>query len=356
MSEQSVGFASNLSQSQIQSDENGTKSVDSKSTEEFAGITEPTPFEDHIAHTRMIKKPARISKRFGFFDEVKQKSLLRTTGIRNNQLLYLTASQNILEYGAVKKSADVIMQKHRLEESPEFKRQKYEFVQEKLSQNRNPNVINILKDIASESVSPIQALKNRLKSEYNRFIESSIMGQIEKQQQTQTVETVKDADEKQVVTKPGDEWNFLTELDDNNRKQTATNEQMELIDLKMKMMFNEHLEKCDSRTSSRTTLLSESLDFGARVYNDADVSLNETRVKLKSIKSGDMQIALIDSDLSEPVNGLQMMLNEIKQVYLPTFQPELHQVCQYGKSYELVKLLTNVRICPFFLTELVQKL
>jgi hypothetical protein len=316
------------------SHDNGTKSIDSKSTAEELPFG-ATPFQDHVTVNRLSNKPVRISKNFGLWDEEKQKAMFKKTGLRNNQLLYLTASENILEYDTMNQSADVILKKRRFEDSPEFKKQKFDSIKDKLNQNRNPNVTNILKDIANETESPVQALKNKLLNEYNRFIEASTMNYTRPQSKK---------NDKPVGNKEPDserlEWTFLTQVDD--QKKPMSDEQMDLIALKMKMMFNERLERSDSRTSSRATLVSENIDFER---NNNERSLSEIHNKLDSIDSAaDMQIALISTDPNEPAQQLRTMLNEIEQIYLPTFQPQLHQICQYGKSYDLVKLITNVRI------------
>ena len=68
-----------------------------------------------------------------------------------------------------------------------------------------------------------------------------------------------------------------------------------------------------------------------------------------------MQVALVNdeltvtSDAQQSVIRLKKMIDSIKRIDLPTFQTELHQVCQYGGDSQLLKFYPKVLIYYLFI-------
>ncbi len=54
--------------------------------------------------------------------------------------------------------------------------------------------------------------------------------------------------------------------------------------------------------------------------------------------SKNWQVAVVNDEKNETVVKLNKILESIKRIDLPKFQPELHQICQYGSDPELLGL------------------
>ena len=67
-------------------------------------------------------------------------------------------------------------------------------------------------------------------------------------------------------------------------------------------------------------------------------------IEKKSSKN--LQVAVVDDEKNSEVIKLNKMIAHIKRIDLPKFQPELHQICQYGSDVKLLDLYSDV--CVFF--------
>jgi hypothetical protein len=213
----------------------------------------------------------------------------------NNDLVFLNKNSTLTNYNT--KQNEITKTNNQLKETKLLNDKKKQQIEPKLYGIRNLNIDNLVRDIKSRSSVTSETLKEDLKNEFDHFITTKV-------QQSQ-----------QILKKQMNKKCLLTELDndddDDDDDPAEEEEEEEEINLKLTEPKKENVKSLTQNNSSRALVLIAQDD-------------NENS-KSKTI-------------------SLNKMMESLKRIDCPKFQPELLQVCQYGQNFELLKFYTDVII------------
>jgi hypothetical protein len=249
----------------------------------------------------------------------------------DNDLIFLDQKARILKKEDKAREYELIIEQHRYLNSDEYAKEKFKRVKAKISEHRNPNVENIIKDIRPDYK---KTLEYSLRNEFNNFIDNSVK---------KSAHIVRSVLEKQQETK-------LNSNDINNHvenifiTQETDKEVTEIIrkDQTEKTITSDSFNKLP-------TLVEPKVD---PTKNLKSTPRNKTPNKscIESEKSN-LQLALLTNyeDEDSELNGdksslikLKKIVDTIKRVDLPSFQPEFHQICQYANDSDVLQFYQKV--------------
>lgn len=349
---------------------------------------------DECVKLNIFKKP--IEQQETDFDWNSINERITRLNVPDESLVYLTENQNVLESYVLQKEFEQLLLEKKMKESNSFRKKKFESVKTKLYENRNPNIQNLLKDLVKK---PAESSANKLKDEYKSDIDTlfkasrdkesrqtlkssqsdfktsreskkisreskKISRDSKKPEKTMSIlETQEDNKHEDVfmtesddlkISKPGTRSTLTTTMTSADKKFEATN-----FELKYKHLLkgNDSDDSESESTGSTMDLMKEvnrEIGISEEIEKKEKIKIEEkTPERLPSLTPLDpkkvareMQIAIFNTEnpTETSFNRLNQQLDEIKQIYMPSFQNEFHQVCQYGSDAEIVKLITEVKI------------
>jgi hypothetical protein len=352
-------------------------------------------FTDNVSHTyhdkdNIDKSPTpRTNSNLGFDDCVKlnifkknnkgdvnwdvSKTLSsRKHAIPDNSLVFLTQSNQLLDSFSLKLKFDNDSDK-KLKDLDDLKKKKYENIKSKVNENRNPNIKNLLKStIIKKSVDVVVESKiKKLQQDYKQELDNIFSNNDTKSESPCSTPKCKSLLlEDSVIFEDGIQNDkkeehvfFLTENNNDNKikdnlstddsDESSVDKKIEPMDFEAKY---KHLLTEDSnlttKTSSTEILMQDEEEVNLHDSDkDSKKTLKKMDLKLPVIQpvdkekvARDMRLTLFNSiNTSESsLNRLNVRLDEIKQIHLPSFQAQFHQVCQYGDDSRIVKLVTEV--------------
>ena len=324
--------------------------------------------------------------------------------IPDTSLLFLTKNNELLNSFDLKLKFDDILAEKKLKESKDFKKTKYENVVKKLNENRNPNIKNLLKDLTK---TPIESTIKKLQEGYNSEIDNVFTSQVESlvksasrgstkltssgskkssilesssifENKIQEIDKVDETEhgifmteagikeeeeqqedevenEKVVINEDKDEVNSNGFSDDYSNSDTDD----EPIDKNVMANFEEkyaHLLSDDTGSETKSSSTDE-------LMQDEERTTEKGSKKTKKSKKTDvtpilppiidhehiareMRLTLFNSinPSESSLNHFNSKLDDMRQIHLPSFQAQFHQVCQYGDDSRIVKLITQVKL------------
>lgn len=199
---------------------------------------------------------------------------------------------------------------------------KFDIYNTKLYETQNPNIDYLLKDIGSQS--KINQLQDQLKNEFDEFLSFSIENSKFSVRNT----LIKDhMNHKDSNIENRNEWNFLTQ---------------ETMDGDESMRFINQKSETHKTLENKIEKLKPS-DKNTEVNKINKQAIIDCKLKNETT----MQIALTENNRDENLNNtslikLNKIIEGIKRIDLPKFQPELHQICQYVSDSEILKVYPEV--------------
>lgn len=195
-------------------------------------------------------------------------------------------------------------------------------IKSKLHLTRNPNIQNLLQDVRTKS--SISKLQEDLKNEFDLFLNASF-------------------NQPKLSKKPG--WNFLTLGEYNSEENESITKRSTEIKLK-EVNINSQRNQVAIPASNTT----KPIPVTNRISNKTPTKTAQSKIDSENaIKKteiiSNMQVALIENKTdgkNKPIIELNKMLESIKRIDLPKFQPELLQICQYGGDAQLFKFYPQV--------------
>jgi hypothetical protein len=240
---------------------------------------------------------------------------------KETSFLFLDKDEKITKYEEKQAEYEKILQNYRTAHSAEAIKEKFEHVKSKIHDNRNENIENLIKDVKSKN--NLEMMQSKLKSEFDLFLNDSVNNSTQKIKDL----SISILDKTNLNTKNNlnlnldftAKWNFLTQDPSENLHEIDEENKNDKSDRKN----NESNNK--SRLSNRPT---------SKTKNS---SRNTNNKHIDTANHNNMQIALIEDFNEENYKNsssikLKKMLDHIKRIDLPKFQPELHQICK-SKSY-----------------------
>ncbi len=194
---------------------------------------------------------------------------------------------------------------------------KFKSVKAKIYDNRNPNLQNLLKDTQPDYK---KSLEDTMKSEFNVFIDKSI---------TQSTDAVRfmsvrgeePAVDNVFITQEADKE--IADIMEKDEKKTEREKTVKLPKLVSETPKDKSVAPSRHKSRSRLPLTESNLDtLQLALIESENKALLESGGKVKE-----------DSSLIK----LKMLIETIKKIDLPTFQPEFHQMCQYGTETEILQ-------------------
>ena len=317
------------------------------------------------------------------------KDVINFSSIPDSSLLFLTKNNELLNSFDLKLKFDDLIAEKKLKESNDYKKKKYENVSAKLNENRNPNIKNLLKDLTKK---PVELTIKKLQKGYNMELDEVFNNHDESLKDSKIASSTS---KKSILLE--DSSTFENKIQENNENNLETEDGIFLTDAKVIEEENEEendddddKEEVDSDGYSGNYsnsdddkdaknnlknfeekyahLLTEDSDLTTHSSSTAELVQDET-VKLSSDKESrktkrskktdempvlplidhdkvarDMRLTLFNSiqPSESSMNHLNSKLNDLKQIHLPSFQAQFHQVCQYGDDSRIVKLITQV--------------
>jgi hypothetical protein len=329
-------------------------------------------------------------------------NLITLNSIQDTSLLFLTKNNELLNSFDLKLKFDDIVAEKKLKESKDYKKTKYENVLKKLNENRNPNIKNLLKDLTK---APVESTIKKLQEGYNNEIDNVFNNQVEsliKSASRGSAKLASSGSKKSSILESSSLFeNKITEIekvDENEDEIFLTDgnikEEREDDDDKEDEIRNETEEENDDVNSNGFSddysdsdkddepadknilanfeekyahLLSEDAASETKSSSTDELMQDEDRLtgtgskKTKKSKKTDetpilppiidneqiareMRLTLFNSinPSESSMNHLNSRLNDMRQIHLPSFQAQFHQVCQYGDDSRIVKLITQV--------------
>jgi hypothetical protein len=237
----------------------------------------------------------------------------------SNDLIFMKENSTLINLRDKNQEYEQFLSEQRYLNSQTHANHKFQSVKTKIYENRNPNLQNLLKDTRPDYK---KSLEDTMKSEFNIFIDKSI-SQSADAVRCFSVKGQENAGEEQAVDNI-----FITQEAD---KEIA--EIMEKTDAPRKEPVK--LPKLVSETpkdkNANTSLKSNSkLPLTESNLDKLQVALIETENKALLELGGENKE---DSSLAR----LKKLVETIKKIDLPKFQPEFHQICQYGTNAEILQ-------------------
>ena len=318
--------------------------------------------------------------------------LRNSNTIPDNSLVYLTQSNQLLNSFDMKLKFDSLIAEKKLKNSFDAKKMRYEKVKERLNENRNPNIGNLLKDLIK---TPAQSTIQKLREDYNSELGNILSSNVESLPYTESRDSAKlmsreskktiiledSAIFEQKIQEESNEDNFfITENQQENLVEDIANDDChDDIDEKPQkspssslLLLSDDENEENKFTSTNfeekyAHLLSETSDLTTKSSSTIELMNDEVKVSDKTSKktskskkkeipvpvlppidhekiARDMRITLFNSihPSESSLIRFNSKLDNIKQIHLPTFQGQFHQVCQYGDDSRIVKLITEV--------------
>ncbi len=253
---------------------------------------EPAPeFRDYFGK-KQLKQSLKL-------DIGKEKSKL-------DELLYLRKNFSVMNSTEHKTKLQTELEQKRddLKFQEDKKTSQFDIFNNRVYSERNPAINNLTADVRKEP--GLSQLQDELKKEFDMFLTTAL---------TKTTESLRS------ISRPG------SDLLKNNECVFLTQENEEIFDGPDEEL--ENLEKSEQKKSKNIRL---------RKNNNNSYPENSQIAIIEKPSSNSWQVAVVDEEKSESVLKLKKILENIKKIDLPKFQPELHQICQYGSDVELLQL------------------
>ena len=244
-----------------------------------------------------------------------------------NDLIYLKKNWAMIDSKQKKSEIDTSLKQKR-DELTQLTNQKsstFDVFNKRVYEIRNPVVNDLIKDVRTNS--GINQLADDLKREFDMFLTTTL---------TTTNESFKKFGKSEHLNnmKPTDSWTFLT--------QNEACEKPNYLEIFNNESFSEennlHMAKRDKFLTSRN---SSKILSGKTSHN----KISKLQ-KLSENGNTHLQVALVtdkENEKNTSIIKLNKMLESIKRIDLPKFQPELHQICQYGSDAKLLDLYADVK-------------
>lgn len=242
---------------------------------------------------------------------------------KEKSFLYLDKDDKITKYEEKQAEYEKILENYRRAHSTEAIKEKFEHVKSKIHDNRNENIENLIKDVKNKS--NLEIIQSKLKNEFDLFLNDSVNNSQQKIKDLsisifdKTNSNSNAQKNLNLKLDLSEKWNFLTQ--DPSENLNEINEEKTNDKSARKNNESNNKSRLSNRPSSKTKSLSKS-----------------TKDKqIQNFNPNNMQIALIE-DVNEETSKnssaikLKKMLDHIKRVDLPKFQPELHQICMFEYS------------------------
>lgn len=230
-----------------------------------------------------------------------KKNLETNKAMSDKDLLFLKRNSTLMNLNEKNEELEKILENYRYLNSDTHTKHKFDNVKSKCVDKRNPNVENFLKDIRN-----LNRLEDNLKNEFNDFLNEKINNSTETIRKLSILEKKND-EEITVLPKIKNDWNFLTQNENENDKKAS-----DAIPLPVTSVENTNETKTLSKPRTRRKDMTP--------LDHLDNFDKATAIKLKK------------------------SLEHIKRIDLPKFQTEIHQICQYGDDPKLFKLYPQVGV------------
>ena len=266
---------------------------------------------DHKPHHHGFDEELEYLKtNLGFQDSVKlnafrksPRKLFEKPNLADKDLYFLKQNATIIDFDKKNEELEKIIENYKY--LNDLKTHKFENVKQKIYENRNPNIKNFLKD---------------LKSEFNAFLDEKANDSVE------GIRRLSIMDKTEPYFRQEQNWNFLTQNESDN-----VNNQLLTAETKLDAENKTSLSLKKSTPRLRTSESKELQPVEAP----------------KEEEKKENQLVIVNQTFPDKQKTIELKknLDSIKRIDLPKFQTEIHQVCQYGKDPELLKLYPQVSLC-----------
>ena len=235
--------------------------------------------------------------------------------------------------------------KHTQQAPPQFvHHQGGEEVKAKFQQPRNINIQNLIKENKSNETKLFK-IQSSLKDEFRKFLNQRV------EQSTDSVKQLVGVDDDRLLvendTTPAKEenrvarmpnkWDFLTQNDSSSHTTETFPSKAPTVALPTT------IDETNRRTPATIKKTRTSSSKTSNKSTEAGADNKSLIVGL--VQAHDDDAADANAFPSSDALKLQKILENIKRIDLPKFQPELHQICVYGADPQLFKLYPEVWSC-----------
>ena len=197
---------------------------------------------------------------------------------------------------------------------------KFDIYNTKVYETQNPNIGNLLKEIGSKS--NINQLQDELKKEFDKFLSFSIENSKSSLRNTLIKEYNLNQEGPNIENR--NECIFITqENTDDDEIKLLTKRNSEVGET-----LKHEIEKWIPERKNNQ--LKKTATYNTHLKNDKNMQI--------ALAENKQELILDNSSLIK----LNKIIEGIKRVDLPKFQPELHQICQYATDSEILKVYSEV--------------
>jgi hypothetical protein len=252
--------------------------------------------------------------------------------LNESDLFYLKKNWSLINSSQKKNELEVELQAKREEANEQQKNVQFDVFNKRVYEARNPFVTGLLKDIRSNS--GLSQLQEDLKKEFDMFLTTSVTLASESLRDTagksyqQQVNSNRKNFSSAFLTQQNDQDDFYDDnksdylnISINDHFSQAQKENNETKFVKSNTNIN---------SMSQTKLLKKKSTQELKKNGKQQLAIIENNSNNNYNNNSNLQVALIadDNQKNQSIIKLNKILENIKRIDLPKFQPELHQICQ----------------------------
>lgn len=252
----------------------------------------------------------------------------------DDQFVFMRENTSLVSRRDKAQEYESFLKEQRYLHSHEHAKDKFKNVTAKINENRNPMIANFLKDVrtssqaseAASSDSMKKTLGESLKHEFNIFMDQTV---------AKSADAVRSLSDKNSETRQD-----LLPVDNVFITQEADKEIADILKRDQDEQNKSRKESIKTTTSTKKSELKL-----PQIAETKKGSANKQ--ELVESNYTNLQVALVDIDNEQKdgdtsLNKLKKLIDGIKKIDLPTFQPEFHQICQYASQPEILQYYQKV--------------